>query len=327
MKQRKLGSNGPMVSALGLGCLSFGGMFGPSTAQNSLRCLDAAWDHGITFLDTANIYGNGVSESVIGDWHRSRPHRPAIATKASLVNQPVRRVDNSPAHLRAELEGSLKRLGVDHVALFYIHRHEQTRPIEEVAQTMQALVQEGKIGGYGMSEIAPGTLRRAHAVFPCSAVQNEYSLWTRTPELGLIQACAELGVAFIPFSPLARGAFGSPMMQPASPEIGAFRSQIPRFTPENWPHNQPYLQAFQTLAAEMGHTPPALALAWMLHQGDHLIPIPGTRYGENLAAWAHAPEITLSREDLARIAKTLPIGWAHGDRYTDDMASTVERYS
>ena len=326
MRFRTLGARGPQVSAIGLGCLSFGGIFGDTNRDESLACLDAAWEHGITFLDVANIYGAGVSEEVIGDWLRRRPHRPTLATKASIISGPERRIDNSRHHLRSELEGSLRRLGVDHVDLFYMHRHEHTRPIEEVAETMAELVAEGKIGGYGLSEIAPYTLRRAHAVHPVMAVQNEYSLWSRQPELGLIQTCAELGVAFVPFSPLARGALGDPMLDPDLHDLGAFRSLIPRFSAENWPHNRARLLAYRALAAEMGHNPAALAIAWCLHRGPHLIPIPGTRTADHLAAWAGASEISLSAQDMAAIEAVLPVGWAFGDRYDDDMASSVERF-
>lgn len=327
MKNRQLGANGPMVSALGLGCLSFGGIFGTTSEPDSLACLDAAWAHGITFLDVANVYGNGVSEQVIGTWLASRRHRPVIATKAGIVQGAARGVNNDPAYLRAELEGSLKRLGVERVDLFYLHRHEQDRPIEVVAQVMADLIREGKIGGYGLSEIAPYTLRRAHAVHPVMAVQNEYSLWTRQPDLGLIQTCAELGVAFVPFSPLARGVFGEPMLDPATHELGALRSQIPRFWPENWPFNRDRVLAFRSLAAEMGHAAPALALAWVLNRGPHLIPIPGTRFAAHLADWAMAADITLRPDDMAAIDAVLPSGWAFGDRYNDAMAASVERYS
>lgn len=327
MNSRRLGQHGPQVSALGLGCLSFGGLFGATTREESLFCLDAAWESGITFLDVANIYGNGLSEDIIGEWLSTRPHRPVIATKAGIVQSAEgRSVSNDAAYLRAELEGSLRRLGVERVDLFYIHRHEQSRPVEEVAETMAGLIREGKIGGWGLSEIAPSTLRRAHAVTPVTAVQNEYSLWSRLPELGLIQTCAELGVAFIPFSPLARGVFGDPMLDPQTHDLGPFRSQIPRFWPENWPANRARILAFRDLAARMGYSPPALALAWCLHQGDHLIPIPGTRSAAHLAAWAKAPEIALSPTDLAAIEAVLPIGWAWGDRYNDAMAASVERF-
>jgi aryl-alcohol dehydrogenase-like predicted oxidoreductase len=327
MLQRKLGRHGPEVSALGLGCLSFGGIFGPTTEADSLRTLDAAWDAGITLLDTANIYGKGVSETVIGTWLRSRPHRPHIATKAAFTDDPARRIDNRPDHLRAELEGSLRRLGVDHVTLFYAHRHDPQVPAEDLAGTMQRLAEEGKILGYGLSEIGPYTLERCHAVHPVMAVQNEYSLWTRTPELGLIQRCASLGVAFVPFAPLARGAFGTPMADPASFAPKEFRTRIPRFHAENWPHNRARLDAFHACARDRGITPAALALAWLLDRAPHILPIPGTRSADHLQAWAMAPEIDLTDHDREEIDRILPIGWAWGDRYDDLQAVTVERYS
>lgn len=326
MKQRKLGADGPVVSAIGLGCLSFGGIFGGTTEAESLACLDAAWDHGITFLDTANIYGDGVSEQVIGTWLRSRGHQPVLATKAGIVTGPARGSNNAPAYLRAELEGSLRRLGVDHVDLFYVHRRDPSRPVEEVAALMGDLIAEGKIGAWGLSEIAPATLRRAHVVTPVRAVQNEYSLWTRLPELGLVQACAELGVAFVPFSPLARGALGSVLPDPAAMGPRDMRRHIPRFSPENWPQNLIRLEAFRALAADRGLTPPALALAWLLDRGDHLLPIPGTRSAEHLAEWVDAAEITLTQEDRDLIDRALPIGWAWGDRYSDAQTVSAERY-
>ena len=327
MQQRQLGHGGPMVSAIGLGCLSFGGIFGDTTDEVSLRCLDAAWDAGITFYDTANIYGAGRSETVLGQWLKTRHHPAVIATKASFVSGPPRRIDNSDAHLRAELEGSLRRLGTDHVALFYIHRHDQNTPIEEVAGTLSRLVEEGKIGGYGMSEISPGTLRRAHAVHPCRAVQNEYSLWTRQPELGLIQTCAELGVAFVPFSPLARGALGRDLFAPETLPETEFRRQIPRFQGVDWQLNRTKIEDFRAYAHNRGLSPPALALAWVLDQGPHLLPIPGTRTAAHLADWVTASEITLTEKDYVEIARILPVGWAYGDRYNDDQAATVERFS
>lgn len=327
MKIRRLGLNGPDVSALGLGCLSFGGIFGATTEADSHCTLDAAWERGITFFDTANIYGKGVSETVIGKWLRSRGHRPHIATKAAFTDDPARRLDNRPEHLRAELEGSLRRMGVDHVTLFYAHRHDPEVPAEDLAGTMQRLQEEGKILGYGLSEVAPYTLERCHAVHPVMAVQNEYSLWTRQPELGLIQRCAQLGVAFVPFSPLARGVFGTPMADPAMIAGETFRPRIPRFHPENWPHNQARLLAFHQMALARGFDPAALALAWILDRGPHLIPIPGTRSASHLDTWVTAPEIALTDDDRAEIDRILPAGWAWGDRYDDAQAATVERYS
>lgn len=326
MKTRRLGAEGPSVSAIGIGCLSFGGLFGATTEADSLAALDAAWDLGITFFDVANIYGAGLSETIVGRWLSLRGHHPVIATKAGIVTGTQRGIDNSDAYLRAELEGSLRRLGVSHVDLFYIHRHEQSRPIEEVAETMGRLIEEGKIGGWGLSEIAPYTLRRAHAVQPVTAVQNEYSLWSRAPELGLIQDCARLGVAFVPFSPLARGIFGREVFRPETLQQTDFRRVIPRFSPENWPFNLGPLTAFRAYAADHGLTPPALALAWLLAQGAHLLPIPGSRSAAHVADWAGADEIDLTGQMMGEIAQILPLGWAYGDRYNDAQAATVERY-
>lgn len=323
MQQRKLGASGPMVSAIGLGAMSFGGIFGPTDEAESFACLDALLETGITFIDTANIYGMGVSETVIGKWLASRKPQVVLATKASFVADPERRIDNSETHLRAELEKSLKRLGRDHVELFYIHRREQARPLEEVIGTLSRLIAEGKIGGYGLSEVAPYTIRAAHAVHPVTAVQNEYSLWTRMPELGVIQACKALGIAFVPFSPLARGMLADAPI--SRPEDG-FRGTNPRFTEPNFSKNLAKLAAFRTFAAERGWSTPATALAWILHQGDHLIPIPGTRHAAHLRQWAQATEIRFTPEDRAQINRLLPPGWAEGDRYGDHQLLAIERY-
>jgi aryl-alcohol dehydrogenase-like predicted oxidoreductase len=326
MKRRPLGTGGPQVSAIGLGCMSFGGIFGPTDEAASQRCLDAAIDRGIDFLDIANIYGMGLSESVVGRFLKRRRADVKIATKAGIVSGPERHFDNSPAYLRAELDGSLQRLGVDHVELFYIHRREQARPIEEVADTLGRLIDEGKIGGYGLSEVSPGTLRRAHAVRPCRAVQNEYSLWSRQPELGLIQTCAELGVAFIPFSPLARGVFGDPPVDPRALQPGDFRLQIPRFHDPDWSLTATQIDRFRSFALDRGWTVPAAALAWVLDRGPHLIPIPGTRRAEHLMAWVTADQIAFTDADRAEIDRLLPVGFAYGDRYGSDQAAMVERY-
>lgn len=326
MQQRQLGFGGPMVSAIGLGCLSFGGIFGATTDAASLRAMDQAWDQGINFFDTANIYGMGVSERVIGEWLRTRRHRPVLATKAAFVAGPPRRVDNSAGHLRGELEASLRRLGVDHVDLFYAHRRDPACPPEELAATMADLVSEGKIGGYGLSEVAPGTLRRAHAVHPVRAVQNEYSLWTRQPELGLLAACAELGVAFVAFSPLARGALGHKALEPENLLPGDFRLSIPRFQGRNWTLNAERLAEFRNYALARGLTAPALALAWVLDQGPHIIAIPGSRSADHIAHWQGAESLTLDAATRAEIDAILPCGFAFGDRYSDEQALTVERY-
>jgi aryl-alcohol dehydrogenase-like predicted oxidoreductase len=323
MKKRQLGPGGPLVSAIGLGAMSFGGIFGATNEAESFACLDALLDVGMDFIDTANIYGMGVSETVLGKWLADRKPQVSIATKASFVSGPERRIDNSEAHLRAELEGSLRRLGRDHVELFYIHRREAGRPLEEVIGTLSRLIEDGLIGGYGLSEIAPYTLRQAHAIHPCRAVQNEYSLWTRQPELGLIQECARLGVAFVPFSPLARGMLGDhPLPRPTD----GFRSANPRFTEPNFSANLAKINQFRAFCAKRGWSTPAGALAWILDRGPHLIPIPGTRSAAHLRQWAQASEITLSSEDRAEIDRILPAGFAEGDRYGDDQLLAIERY-
>ncbi len=327
MHKRRLGADGPLVSAIGLGCMSFGGIFGPTTEDESLACLDAAHDAGIDFLDTANIYGMGVSETVIGKWLRTRRHKVVLATKAGIVNGPPRRFDNTEAYLRAELEGSLKRLGVEQVDLFYIHRRQQEIPVEDVVGTLRRFHDEGKIGGYGLSEVAPYTLRRAHAVWPCMAVQNEYSLWSRQPELGLIHACAELGVAFVPFSPLARGMLGDRPVDPATMNEGDFRRTNPRFLAPNFDRNVAAIDGFRAFARARGWTVAAAALAWVLDRGDHLIPIPGTRTAAHLSEWLGAEGIRLTDADRAEIDRLLPPGFAWGDRYSDAQAAGVERYS
>jgi aryl-alcohol dehydrogenase-like predicted oxidoreductase len=321
MKTRALGQL--QVSAIGLGAMSFGGIFGPTDQAESLACLDAMLDAGMTFIDTANIYGMGLSEDVIGHWLGLRKPQVALATKASVVNETPRRIDNSQAHLRAELEISLRRLKRDHVELFYIHRREHARPIEEVVGTLQRFIDEGKIGGYGMSEVAPDTLRRAYAVHPCTAIQNEYSLWTRQPELGLIQTCAELGVAFIPFSPLARGMLGD---SPIAPPTDGFRSTNPRFTEPNFSANTAKINEFRAFCAARGWSTPATALAWVLSRGPHLIPIPGTRSAAHLRQFAQGADIVLTAEDLAEINRILPAGFAYGDRYADHQTQAIERY-
>jgi aryl-alcohol dehydrogenase-like predicted oxidoreductase len=326
MQQRQLGAGGPMVSAIGLGCMSFAGFFGVTDEGESHRCLAAALDLGITFWDTANVYGPGLSEQVIGNFLRRHPAPVHIATKASIRRDGPKRVDNTAAHLRAELDASLTRLGVDRIDLFYAHRRDTDVPIEDLAGTMADLIAAGKIGGYGLSEVSPGTVKRAHAVHPVRAVQNEYSLWTRLPELGLIQTCADLGVAFVPFSPLGRGVFSDAPPDPAQMAEADFRRAIPRFEQPNWSHNRRMVAGFRAFARERGWSTAGTALAWVLDQGPHLIPIPGTRTATHLAEIAEADRITLTDADRTEIARLLPVGFAYGDRYSDAQVGATERY-
>ena len=318
MEQRRLGNRN--VAAIGFGTMSFGGMFGATDEATSLACLDAAVDAGIGHFDTANIYGMGVSEQIIGRWGRPDLH---LATKCGIVNGPPRAVRNDEPYIRQCLEESLRRLKREHVDLYYIHRRQPDIPVEDVAGTMSKLVQEGKIGGYGLSEIAPSTLRRAHAEYPVTAVQSEFSLWTRLPQLGLIQACRELGVAFVAFSPLGRGMFGR---EPLKRDFRAgidFRETNPRFTEPNFSANLAAIAPFRALCAQRGWTVPGAALAWVLAQGDHIVPIPATRTADHLRDW-QVPD--LDAADIAEIERILPAGFAHGDRYGDHQMAFVERY-
>ena len=206
MKTKKLGLDGTEVSAISLGCMNFTGFYGPSDKNESFACLDAARDHGINFLDTAEVYGIGASEELIGEYQKDRGYNFVVATKGGMVIGGKRgENNNSEPALRKALEGSMRRLKVDHVELYYIHRRDWSIEIEDATQTLAKFKEEGKIGGFGFSEISPSSLRRAHAVHPVTAIQNEYSLWTRYPELGMLQTCKELGVTFMPFSPLGRG--------------------------------------------------------------------------------------------------------------------------
>ena len=326
MQHRKLGTHGPNVSAIGLGCMSFAGAFGETDEATSHHCLDAALDHGINFLDTANIYGMGRSENVLGKWLAQGKRDVVIASKVGIQRDPDRPVNNDPSYIRAELEGTLQRLGVDYIDLYYLHRRDETVPLEDSIGTLVDLMHEGKIGGYGLSEVAPYTPRLAHEIHPCLAVQSEYSLWTRQPELGMIQTCDALGVAFVPFSPLARGVFGQNYPDIQAMAKTDFRAAIPRFQPDNYARNIAIIDRFKTYATDRDLTVSALAMAWVLNRGDHLIPIPGTRSAEHLAEWAKADQITLSQSDMDGIEAILPAGFAYGDRYSHAQSRTAERY-
>lgn len=326
MQNGQLGNGGPEVGRIGLGCMSFGGMYGPTNRSESFATLARAFDLGVTHLDVANIYGGGVCEEVIGAFLKETPRDFVIATKAGIVTGSPRRYDNSPAYLRAELEGSLRRLGVDHVALYYVHRRDPDVPVEDVMETLLRFRDEGKIGAIGFSEIAPATLERACACGPVAAVQSEYSLWTRQPELGLIQACDRLGVAFVSFSPLGRGIFADSFPAIEDFRDGDFRKTNPRFMEPNFSANTARIAKLRDWAHARALPLPTLALAWTLAKARGSIAIPGTRSIAHLEQCAHAADVRLSSDDLARIEEILPVGFAHGARYGGRHPAGTEEY-
>ena len=329
MKKRRLLQSGKLVSEIGLGCMSFAGFYGPTDEKEAHNTLNTALDYGIDFLDTANIYGMGVSETMIGNYIKNNGNPFVIATKASISRNPEtneRTFDNSSQHLETELNKSLERLGVDNVDLFYIHRRDPRIPIEDVMETLLKFKKEGKIGGIGFSEISPSSLRRASEVGLVDAIQSEYSLWTRSAELGLIQTCQELEVSFIPFSPLGRGIFSTTPPDPSTFGKLDFRKNNPRFLQPNFNENLNLLAPFKQLCAELGVSPSTMAIAWTLKQGEHMLPIPGTRSRNHLIELALGSEFELTEEISDQIDHLLPIGWAHGERYSDDQWIGIEKF-
>lgn len=324
MQQRMIA--GHRVGAVGLGCMSFAGFYGATDTAESLSCLAAAVELGVTHLDTAERYGDGRSEEIIGQFLRDTGAKVTIATKGGIYTQPTRHFDNSEAALRRSLEGSLRRLGVEHVDLYYVHRREAARPVEEVMETLVRFIEEGKIGAIGLSEVAPATLRRAHAVHPVAAVQSEYSLWTRQPELGMLQACAALGVTFVAFSPVGRGIFADRFPEPERFGETDFRRGNPRFLEPAFGANKAAIAPFQAFARSRGWSTAAAAVAWTLDRGQHVLPIPGTRSPAHLQELASAAAITFTDADRAEIDRLLPPGFAHGARYSEAQLNGVETY-
>lgn len=331
MEQRRLGANGPEISAIGYGAMSFCDMYGATNEAESHAILDACRDLGVSHLDTANIYGMGKSENAIGSYLKANPtarDKFIIATKATITkdDEGNRAFDNSAEHLEAELDKSLQRLGLDCVDLFYAHRRDTRFTPEETAANLGRLVEKGKTRAIGLSEVSPSTLRRAMTAYPVAAVQSEYSLSTRAPELGLVQACAELGVAMVAFSPVGRSLLTDHPIPPERIREIPFLAGNPRFMEPNLSENLRIMEGFRKLAAEMGTTAAGLANAWLLARGPHVIPIPGTRSVEHLRECLSGASLKLTETDLERIEAALPVGWAHGDRYSEQQWIGPERY-
>ena len=320
MKQRSIGHSGLQVGALGLGCMGMSEFYGETDDAQSLATLEHALDAGVTLFDTADAYGFGANEELLGRFLRGKRERVTLATKFGLVRKPgsyERRVDNSPAYIRSACEASLRRLGVETIDLYYIHRLNLETPLEDSIGALAELVKAGKVRAIGLSEVSPDTLRRAAALHPIAAVQSEYSLWTRDPEQGVLQACREVGAAFCAYSPLGRGFLTGQVTSDAL-DAKDFRRSNPRFADENLQRNLRIVETVKALAAEKACTPAQLALAWLLAQGDDVIPIPGTKRIRYLDDNLGALKVVLSADDLARIGAALPIGVAAGGRYTDE---------
>ncbi len=328
--RRRAWRNGT-VSAVGFGCMSFGGFYGPTTEAESMRAMARALELGVDFWDTANVYGEGLSEALIGKFlaeDRSRRAKVTLATKFAIRRgaDGTRFYDNSASHMREALEGSLKRLGVDHVDLYYVHRVDKAAPIEDTVGELGRLVKAGQIGAIGLSEVAPDTLRRAQSVHPIAAVQSEYSLWTRSPELGLIQACAETGAILVAFSPLGRGYFSGVLQKVETFGDNDFRRINPRFQGIDWRRNRDRLDGYLTLAKSWGVKPATLAIAWTLAKAPHIVPIPGTRTASHLDECAEAADLELTATQLGEIERVLPVGFAAGERYSDQQWFGIQKY-
>ncbi len=320
MQQRKLGSHGPVVSALGLGCMGMSDFYSTSAdRQEAIATLHRALELGVTLLDTADMYGPHTNEELVGEAIKGKRQQVFLATKFGILRDPAdpsaRGVSSRPEYIRRSVEGSLRRLGVEEIDLYYQHRVDPQVPIEDVVGTMADLIREGKIRHIGLSEASVATLERAHKVHPITALQTEYSLWTRDAEQGVLAACERLGIGFVPYSPLGRGFLTGAIRRPEDLAEDDFRRGNPRFQGENFARNLALVEKVSELAAQKGVKPSQLALAWVLAQGEHIVPIPGTKRRRYLEENVAAAEITLSAAELAAIEAVFPLSAAAGDRY------------
>ena len=328
MKQRSLGNQDLVVSELGLGCMGMSEFYGTGEEDESIATIRRAIDLGVTFLDTADMYGPFTNEKLVGKAIADRRERVVLATKFGNVRgEDGSRlgVNGTPDYVRRACDASLSRLGVDHIDLYYQHRVDPDTPIEETWGAMKELVEAGKVRHLGISEAAPETIRRANAVHPITALQTEYSLWSRDVEDEILPTVRELGIGFVPYSPPGRGFLTGRIQSPEDFEEGDFRSNSPRFQGENSQKNLELVERVRELASEKNVTPGQLALAWLLHQGEDIVPIPGTKRREYLEENAAASGIGLTGEDLSRIEEVAPAGAAAGERYDEAGMQTVNR--
>ena len=329
MQRRRLGRNGPEVSALGLGCMGMSEFYGSRDDAESIATIQHALDQGLDFLDTADMYGPYTNEELVGRAIAGRRDEVVLATKFGFVRDPAdpakRAVDGSPKHVREACDASLKRLGVETIDLYYLHRVDARVPIEETVGAMADLVKAGKVRYLGLSEVSADTLERASRVHPIAALQSEYSLWTRDPEDGVLDACRRLGIGFVAYSPLGRGFLTGAIRTPDDFAADDYRRTNPRFQGENFAKNLALVDTVGTLAKDKNCTPAQLALAWVLAQGTEIVPIPGTKRRRYLDENIGALAVELSAGDLVRIEKTFPRDSVRGERYLPAMMALTER--
>ena len=327
MQTRELGRSGLKVGAIGLGCMGMSQSYGPPDDDESVRTIHAALDLGVTLIDTADAYGKGGNERLVGRAIRDRRAAVVLATKFGLVpsaSGPATAVDARPERVRACLEASLERLGIDVIDLYYLHRVDSNVPIEETVGAMAGLVREGKVRFLGLSEAGPDNIRRAHATHSIAALQSEYSLWTREPETRVLPVCRELGIGFVPFSPLGRGFFAGAVREAAAIAAGDVRRGLPRFQGANLERNLTALDRFNGLARTKGCSPPQLALAWVLSKGADIVPIPGTKQRRYLEDNVRAASLPITSEEAAALDRLFPIGSAAGDRYPPESMKLLD---
>ena len=324
MKQRQLGKNGPMVSALGLGCMGMSDFYTTGLDdKESMATLERALEMGVTMLDTADMYGPHTNEELLGRFLKGRRNQVFLATKFGIVRDPsnpqVRGTNGHPDYVRKSVEGSLKRLGTDVIDLYYQHRPDPTVPVEDTMGALSDLVREGKIRYIGLSEVPVNILERAHKVHPVTALQTEYSLWSREVEADILPACERLGIGFVPYSPLGRGFLTGQIRSVDDLDLDDYRRDSPRFQGDNFAKNLQLAEKISELAQEKGVKPSQLALAWVLARGDNIVPIPGTKHRHYLEENIAALDVSLSEAEIAAIEAVFPFRVAAGDRYNAEL--------